>query len=143
MHADVPPHAQRAWATWREASRDPQMDSNKWFCRLDLTNPIPDHSTFSKNRHGRFRDSHLFRHPFEQVLARCIAEGLVGSDSFGVDASLISADACRFEKVDAQGWAPEKIERDHRERRLRRLRLRAETGRDALRPPEVSIGVGN
>ncbi len=26
----------------------------RWFCRLDLAAPIPDHSTFSKNRHGRF-----------------------------------------------------------------------------------------
>jgi transposase len=56
----------------------------RWFCRLDLGNAVPDHSTFSKNRHGRFRDSDLFRHLFEQVLTRCIAEGLVGGDSFGV-----------------------------------------------------------
>jgi transposase len=48
---------------------------------------VPDHSTFSKNRHGRFRDSDLFRHLFESVLARCITEGLVGGDGFGVDAS--------------------------------------------------------
>ena len=34
----------------------------RWFCRLDLTDPIPDHSSFSKNRHGRFRDGDLFRH---------------------------------------------------------------------------------
>jgi len=24
----------------------------RWFCRLDLSEPIPDHSTFPKNRHG-------------------------------------------------------------------------------------------
>jgi len=36
----------------------------RWFCRLDLADPIPNHSTFSKNRHGRFRDSDLFRHLF-------------------------------------------------------------------------------
>ena len=83
----------------------------RWFCRLDLDDPVPDHSTFSKNRHGRFRDSDLFRHLFEQVLARCIAEGLVGGDSFGVDASLIPADACRFEKIDPDEWAPQKITR--------------------------------
>ena len=46
----------------------------RWFCRLDLADAVPDHSTFSKNRHGRFRDSDLFRHFFEEVLARCIAE---------------------------------------------------------------------
>jgi transposase len=83
----------------------------RWFCRLDLTDPAPDHSTFSKNRHGRFRDCDLFRHLFERVLARCIAEGLVGGDSFGVDASLISADACRFEKIEPEEWAPEKVTR--------------------------------
>ena len=83
----------------------------RWFCRLDLTDPVPDHSTFSKNRHGRFRDSDLFRHLFEMVLARCIAEGLVGGDAFGVDASIISAEANRFNKVDAKDWSPERISR--------------------------------
>lgn len=84
----------------------------KWFCRLDLGDPVPDHSTFSKNRHGRFRDSDLFRRLFEDVLARCIAEGLVGGDSFGVDASLIKADASRYTKVEAAEWsAPEKVTR--------------------------------
>jgi transposase len=61
----------------------------RWFCRLDLTDAVPDHSTFSKNRHGRFRESGLFRNLFETVLQRCMDEGLVGGLSFGVDASLI------------------------------------------------------
>ena len=29
------------------------------FCRLGLDGEVPDHSTFSKNRHGRFRESDL------------------------------------------------------------------------------------
>ena len=33
----------------------------RWFCRLGLEDAIPDHSTFSKNRHGRFRESDVFR----------------------------------------------------------------------------------
>jgi len=49
----------------------------RWFCRLDLNDRVPDHSTFSKNRHGRFRESELLRHLFEVTVARCIAEGLV------------------------------------------------------------------
>jgi hypothetical protein len=57
----------------------------RWFCRLDLTDAVPDHSTFSKNRHGRFRDSDLFRHLFNTVLTRCFTEGLVGGKDFGVD----------------------------------------------------------
>lgn len=67
----------------------------RWFCKLSLTDPVPDHSTFSKNRHGRFRDSDLFRKVFETVLARCIAEGAVGGEAFSVDASTIRADANR------------------------------------------------
>lgn len=43
----------------------------RWFCRLDLTDAVPDHSTFSKNRHGRFRDCDLLRQVFEAVLTRC------------------------------------------------------------------------
>ena len=77
----------------------------RWFCRLDLTDAVPDHSTFSKNRHGRFRDSNLFRHLFKQVLERCIAEGLVGGESFGADASLIKADASRYTKVGFAEWS--------------------------------------
>ena len=83
----------------------------RWFCRLDLIDCVPDHSTFSKNRHGRFRDSQLFRHLFETVLARCIAEGLVGGDAFGVDASIITADANRFNKVYTNEWCPETVSR--------------------------------
>lgn len=77
----------------------------RWFCRLDLTDAVPDHSTFSKNRHGRFRESDLFRKLFEQVLSRCITEGLVGGEAFGVDASLIKADANREDGVEPKGWS--------------------------------------
>src|SRR6267154_1382540 len=45
----------------------------RWFCRLGLEDGVPEHSTFPKNRHGRFRDSDAFRHVFETVLQRCIA----------------------------------------------------------------------
>ncbi len=83
----------------------------RWSCRLGLGDPVPDHSKFSKNRHGRFRDCDLFRQLSEHALARRIAEGFVGSDSFGLDACLISADACRFEKIEPKDWVPERITR--------------------------------
>src|SRR6266481_1202520 len=80
----------------------------RWFCRLGLDADVPDHSTFSKNRHGRFRDSDLMRHLFETVLHRCIDEGLVGGEDFAVDASLIKADASRQKGVEGStGLAPE------------------------------------
>jgi transposase len=71
----------------------------RWFCRLGLDGRVPDHSTFSKNRHGRFRDSDAFRHVFEMVVSRCIDEGLVGGEGFAVDASLIGADANKQRSV--------------------------------------------
>src|ERR1700751_5420872 len=59
----------------------------RWFCGLGLDGRVPDHSTFSKNRHGRFRQSDMLRRLFETVVQRCLAEGLVGADGFAVDAS--------------------------------------------------------
>jgi len=67
----------------------------RWFCRLGLEDKVPDHSTFSKNRHGRFRDNDTLRFVFEKVLARCLAEGLVGGEGFAIDASVVKADASR------------------------------------------------
>src|SRR3546814_20136742 len=63
-------------------------------CSSDL-DEVPNHSTFSKNRHGRFRDSDLFRWLFNEVLRRCMAAGLVKGEGFAVDASIIKADASR------------------------------------------------
>ena len=84
----------------------------RWFCRLGLDGAVPDHSTFSKNRHGRFRDSDLLRHLFETVLRRCMTEGLVGGEGFAVDASLIKADANRQKGVEgSKGLAPEMTSR--------------------------------
>jgi transposase len=80
----------------------------RWFCRLGLEGDVPDHSTFSKNRHGRFRASDLLRRVFETVVRRCIAEGLVGGDGFAVDATLIRADANRQRGIEgSEGLAPE------------------------------------
>lgn len=76
----------------------------RWFCRLGLQDAVPEHSTFSKNRHGRFRDSDAFRHLFETVLQRCIAEGLVGGEGFAIDASVVKADASRDRSVPGADW---------------------------------------
>src|SRR6202790_245221 len=71
----------------------------RWFCRLGLDGEVPDHSTFSKNKHGRFRETEAFRHVFESVVERCMAEGLVGGEGFAIDASMIKADANRSRKT--------------------------------------------
>jgi IS5 family transposase len=77
----------------------------RWFCRLDLEDKAPDHSTFSVNRHGRFRDGDIFRQLFEAVVRACMDAGLVKGEGFAVDASVIEADASRY-----HGKAPDEID---------------------------------
>src|SRR5262245_26949901 len=78
----------------------------RWFCRLGLDGKVPDHSTFSKNRHGRLRESNVLRHLFETVVERCMAEGLVGADGFAVDASLprTPTSSARCQATSAHLW---------------------------------------
>ena len=91
----------------------------RWFCRLDLSDPIPNHSTFSKNRHGRFRESELLRHLFETTVTRCIAEGLVSGQRMAIDASLIEADANRQFSASQDGWDTQRIDVDAAPRAVR------------------------
>jgi transposase len=76
----------------------------RWFCRLGLDGKVPDHSTFSLNRHRRFRESDLLRHVFETVVRRCMDEGLVGGEGFAVDASLIQADTNKQRSIPGDEW---------------------------------------
>lgn len=79
----------------------------RWFCRLSIEDKVPDHSTFSKTRHGRFRESDALRFVFEQVVERCIQEGLIGGTGFAIDASVIKADASRqriLDRDDDDDW---------------------------------------
>ena len=71
----------------------------RWFCGLGLEDTVPHHSTFSVNRHGRFRDSDILRKVFEEVVCSCMKAGLVGGEGFAIDASVIEADASRFQRV--------------------------------------------
>ena len=84
----------------------------RWFCQLGIEDAVPNHSTFSKARHGRFRECDLFRKLFEQVVLRCMNEGLVKGEGFAVDASLIRANASEaraVDKVDPVDWPDPKI----------------------------------
>src|ERR1035441_1502737 len=71
----------------------------RWFTRLDLDQEIPDHSTFSKNRHGRFRQSGIFREVFEEIVRRCLAVGLVEGKNLAVDGTMVRADASPASRV--------------------------------------------
>src|SRR5689334_20649531 len=86
----------------------------RWFCKLDLDDKVPHHSTFSVNRLGRFRESDILRHLFERVVAACMAAGLVKGEGFAVDASVIEANASRY-----HGKAPNELDWSDTQRQQR------------------------
>src|SRR5215472_6231067 len=71
----------------------------RWFTGLGFEQEIPHHSTFSKNRHGRFQESNLFQELFEEMVARCVAAGLVKGEHMSVDGSFIQANADHHRRV--------------------------------------------
>jgi len=71
----------------------------RWFTRLGFDQEIPDHSTFSKNRHGRFRQSGVFRKVFEEIVRRCLEAGFVEGRNLAVDGTLVGANASQQSRV--------------------------------------------
>ena len=76
----------------------------RWFTGLGFDQEIPHHSTFSKNRHGRFQESNLFQEIFEEIVTRCVEAGLVKGEHMSVDGSFIQANADHHRRV-----APEEL----------------------------------
>src|SRR5271167_652191 len=109
----------------------------RWFCRLDLDDKVPDHSTFSVNRHGRLHDSDIFRDLFEAVVKGCMDAGLVKGERFAVDANVMEADASRY-----HGKAPGEIDWSAPERQTRAVAeflsgLEDELADAGRKPPKV------
>src|SRR5262245_8758914 len=86
----------------------------RWFCKLDLDDKVPHHSTFSENRLGRFRESDVLRHIFERVVWAAMAMGLVKGEGFAVDASVLEANASRY-----HGKAPDELDWTDKQRQTR------------------------
>jgi Transposase domain (DUF772) len=109
------------------------------FCRLDLDDKVPHHSTFSENRLNRFRESDILRHIFERVVMAAMAMGLVKGEGFAVDASVMEANASRY-----HGKAPEELDWTEKQRQKWAVAeylaaLEAEAASDAA---DVSTGGG-
>jgi hypothetical protein len=71
----------------------------RWFTGLGFEQEIPHHSTFSKNRHGRFQESNLFQELFEHIVEQCIAAGLVEGTQMSVDGSFVMANASHRSRI--------------------------------------------
>jgi transposase len=74
----------------------------RWFTGLGFDQEIPHHSTFSKNRHGRFQESQLFEHLFERIVTQCLEVGLVRGDKLSVDGTFVEANASKGEPHSAR-----------------------------------------
>jgi len=77
----------------------------RWFTRLGLDQEAPDHSTFSKNRHGRFRQAGVFREVFEEIVRRCMAAGLVEGRHLTVDGTMVYANASPHRRISREQLA--------------------------------------
>src|SRR5437868_14463845 len=77
----------------------------RWFTGLGFHQPIPHHSTFSKNRHGRFQESKLFEQLFERIVKQCMEVGLVRGDNLSVDGSFVEANASKESRIPRQQLA--------------------------------------
>src|SRR5437588_7016509 len=71
----------------------------RWFTGLGFDQEIPHHSTFSKNRHGRFQKSKLFEQLFEQIVRQCVEVGLVQGQHLSVDGSFVEANAAKESRI--------------------------------------------
>ncbi len=106
--------------------------AHRWFCKLGIEDRIPDHSVFCRARSERFRESDALRRVFEEVVARCIAAGLVGGEAFSIDASLIKAD------VDKKKQSPA-TSRLHGRRQSRHPMRFASTSHPSMPPVAMKI----
>ena len=77
----------------------------RWFTGLGFDQEIPHHSTFSKNRHGRFEESILFEQLFEQIVKQCVEVGLVQGTHLSVDGSFVEANAAKESRIPRQQLA--------------------------------------
>src|SRR5437870_6789188 len=74
----------------------------RWFTGLSFDQETPHHSTFSKNRHGRFQQSMLFEQLFEQIVSQCVEVGLVQGKHLSVDGSFVEANAAKESRIPRQ-----------------------------------------
>ena len=107
----------------------------RWFCKLDLDDAIPHHSTFSANRLGRFRESDVLRHIFERVVWAAMATGLVKGEGFAVDASVLEANASRY-----HGKPPAEVDWTDAQRQKRAVAEYLAAIEAEARPPDETPG---
>ena len=74
----------------------------RWFCGLELSDEVPEHSLFSQNRRRRFCDSTLFRDIFNRIIIECIEQGVVTGENIVSDGSFILANVSSDSKIEVK-----------------------------------------
>lgn len=77
----------------RELCSEIQMHAGmRWFCRLDLHDEVPDHSTLSKLK-DKWAEAGVFQTVFDRVVRQCSEAGLVSGRHLSVDGTEVKASA--------------------------------------------------
>lgn len=91
----------------------------RWFCGMSLEDKVPNHSTFTKNRYGRFAETDLFRDIFVDVVKQAQSHGLVKGAHVTVDATPVRANASleSLEEIEVPFSTEEYLAKVHAENR--------------------------
>ena len=76
----------------------------RWFCGFELTDKIPDHSTFSKTRLRKWNESRLFQEVFWEIIRRCVKSGVVDGKELAADGTYLPAN------VSKDSWMETEVE---------------------------------
>ena len=74
----------------------------RWFCGFELTDKIPDHSTFSKTRLRKWNESCLFQEVFLEIIRRCVKSGLVDGKELAADGTYLPANVSKDSWIDTE-----------------------------------------
>ena len=74
----------------------------RWFCGFELSDRIPDHSTFSKTRQRKWNESQLFQSVFREIVRRCVKSGLVDGKELAADGTYLPANVSRDNWVETE-----------------------------------------
>ena len=108
----------------------------RWFTGLGFDQEIPHHSTFSKNRHGRFQESKLFEELFEQIVRQCVEVGLVQGKHLSVDGSFVEANASKESRIPREQLAEAAKNPVDKQLELAKGLLRMQLENGPMRSPE-------
>ncbi len=108
----------------RQLIREIQVNlAYRWFLGLNITDPVPHHSTLSQNRNRRFQDSNIFQDLFDETVLLALRKHLVTGEILYTDSTHLKANANKkkFNRKDVKGSAKgylEELEDDINKDRL-------------------------